>query len=69
MIAEQPQRHPVGQPAVPVDKLGVSVEIALLGPPDKVAVVSPPLPPLPPVPGDSPGTGMAPAAGSAPSPG
>lgn len=40
MVAEQPQRDPVGQPAVPVNKFGICIEIALPGPPDEIAVLS-----------------------------
>jgi hypothetical protein len=39
MVAEQPQRHPVGQRAVTVDEIGVRVNVAFLGPPDQVGVV------------------------------
>jgi hypothetical protein len=40
MVAEESQRDPVGQPAIPVDKFGICVEIAFLGPPDEIAVLS-----------------------------
>jgi hypothetical protein len=68
MVAQEPERDPVGQSAVPVDKFGVRIEIALLGPLHEIAVLSvrshhPPRPP-----GDSPDTGMAPAPHSPPSP-
>jgi hypothetical protein len=39
MVAEQPQRHPVGEQAVTVDEISVRVNIAFLGPPDQVGVV------------------------------
>ena len=40
MVAEEPQRDPVGQPAIPVDKFGIRIQIALPGPPDEIAVLS-----------------------------
>jgi hypothetical protein len=40
MVAEEPQRDPVGQPAVPVNKFGICIEIAFLGPPDEIVVFS-----------------------------
>jgi hypothetical protein len=39
MVAEQPQRHPVGQQPVTVDEIGVRVHEAFLGPLDQVSVV------------------------------
>ena len=40
MVAEQPQRHPVGQQPVTVDEIGVRVNVAFLGPPDQVGIVN-----------------------------
>ena len=39
MVPEQPQRHPVGQPAMPVHEFGVGVYVTFLGPPDQVGVI------------------------------
>jgi hypothetical protein len=38
MVAEQPQRDPVGQLAVTVDEFAVGVDVAFLGTPDEVVV-------------------------------
>jgi len=40
MVADNPQRHPVGQPAIPVNQFSVGVEIAFLSAPDKVGVIN-----------------------------
>jgi len=45
VVAEQPQRNPVRQPAVTVNELGVGVEVALLGALDEVGVIDVRFPP------------------------
>jgi len=39
MVAEQTQRDPVGQPAMPVNEFGVGVYVTFLGPLDQVVVI------------------------------
>ena len=50
VVAEQPQRNPVRQPAVTVNELGVGVEVALLGALDEVGVIDVRFPPSLPAP-------------------